>query len=245
MDIDAFLNLVQTRRSTRKFKPDAPVAPDDIQKMLEAGRWAMSGANAQPWEYVVVDDTVIKERIVAAWIDVRSDSHIIENTRLPELCPPHFRGSEVVLGFKDAPVFIVVLGDRRTYQVTVLSANYICGEGGANTDSNYLKNMGNTTQNIHLAAAALGLGTQWVSTNRLWGEAIKQILGIPDILDVHTIVAVGYPALPPKYSQRRPLEEIVHHNHYAMDKYRSAEDIIHYVSQTRAFAKTEYDRWRG
>ncbi|MCL2281297.1 MAG: nitroreductase family protein [Dehalococcoidia bacterium] len=243
MEIEAFLKLVKNRRSTRKFIPDAVVAPEDIQKMLEAGRWAMSGANAQPWEFVVVDDTTIKKSIVEAWLEVRNESFVIEHTRIPELCPPHFRGTEVVIGFKDASVFIVILGDRRTLQVTVLSANYICGEGGTNTDSNYLKNMGNATQNIHLAAAALGLGTQWVSVNRLWGESIKQILGIPDILDVHAIVAVGYPALPPKYGQRRPLEQIVHHNHYELDKYRSAEDITQFVRSTRKLAKTEYDRW--
>ena len=243
MEIEAFLKLVQNRRSTRKFKPDVAVAPEDIQKMLEAGRWAMSGANAQPWEFVVVNDATTKDALLNAWLDVRGESHVIENTRIPELCPPHFRGTEVVLGFKDAPVFIVVLGDRRTYQVTVLSANYICGEGGVDTDSNYLKNMGNVTQNIHLAAAALGLGTQWVSTNRLWGEAIKHILGIPDILDVHTIVAVGYPALPPKYGQRRPLEQIVHHNHYEIEKHRTAEEIKQFVCNVRDLAKIEYDRW--
>ncbi|MCL2149652.1 MAG: nitroreductase family protein [Dehalococcoidia bacterium] len=243
MEIDAFLKLVQNRRSTRKFKSNAVVASEDIQKILEAGRWAMSGANAQPWEFVVVDDAAIKERIITAWIEVRKESFVIENTRMPDLCPPHFRGPEVILGFKDAPVFIVVLGDRRTYQITVLSANYICGEGGANTDSNYLKNMGNATQNLHLAAAALGLGTQWVSVNRLWGEAIKQILGIPDILDVHTIVAVGHPAIPPKDGQRRPLEQIVHHNQYETEKFRSAEDIQKFMGNVRQLAKTEFDRW--
>jgi len=243
MDIDAFLKLVQNRRSTRKFRSEATVSPEDIQKMLEAGRWAMSGANAQPWEYIVVDDSAVRELIISAWIEVRKESLSIEQTRLSELCHPHFRGSEVVLGFKAAPVFIVILGDRRTYQVTVLSASYICGEGGVNTDSNYLKNMGNTTQNIHLAAAALGLGTQWVSVNRIWGESIKHILGIPDILDVHTIVAVGYPALPPKDGQRRPLNEIVHRNHYEMNKHRSAEEIIQHVREIRRLAKNEYDRW--
>ena len=243
MEIDAFLKLVQNRRSTRKFKPNATISPEDIQKMLEAGRWAMSGANAQPWEFVVVDNATIREHIITAWVEVRNESLTIEQTRVPELCPPHFRGSEVMLGFKDAPVFIVLLGDRRTYQVTVLSANFICGEGGVNTDSNYLKNMGNATQNIHLAAAALGLGTQWVSVNRLWGEAIKHILGIPDILDVHTIVAVGHPALPPKDGQRRPLEQIVHYNHYEMGKHRSAEEVVKHACEIRQLAKIEYDRW--
>ena len=47
MQIDEFLELVSKRRSVRKFKPDA-IPPSDIEKMIEAARWAMSGANAQP-----------------------------------------------------------------------------------------------------------------------------------------------------------------------------------------------------
>ncbi|MBI4334686.1 MAG: nitroreductase family protein [Chloroflexi bacterium] len=47
MEIDAFLDLVRRRRSIRRFKPD-PVPEEYIEKILEAGRWAMSGANGQP-----------------------------------------------------------------------------------------------------------------------------------------------------------------------------------------------------
>ena len=47
MQIDEFLALVRNRWSVRRFKPE-PVPDDYIEKILEAGRWAMSGANAQP-----------------------------------------------------------------------------------------------------------------------------------------------------------------------------------------------------
>jgi nitroreductase len=55
MQIDDFLELVKSRRSIRVFKPD-PVPRETIEKILEAARWAMSGANGQPWEFVVVQD---------------------------------------------------------------------------------------------------------------------------------------------------------------------------------------------
>ena len=225
MQIDDFLELVHRRRSARKFKPDA-IPAADIEKMIEAARWAMSGANAQPWEFVVVDDKAVRERIVGSWLEPRKEVYAIEQTRVPELRHPNFRDLEISPGFKDAPVFIIVLGDRRTYQATVLAANYLWGEGG--TDATYLKNVGNATQNLHLAAAALGLGSQWVSVNRIWGQAIKEILGIPDMLDVHTLVAVGHPAYEPKPGIRRPLADILHRNAYDMRKYRSGEDIQHY-----------------
>jgi nitroreductase len=47
------LEVVKTRRAIRKYKPE--LVPDDsIEKILEAGRWAPSGSNIQPWRFVVV-----------------------------------------------------------------------------------------------------------------------------------------------------------------------------------------------
>ena len=45
---DMLLKLVKTRMSVRKFRPD-PIPEDTINKILEVARWAMSGANSQPW----------------------------------------------------------------------------------------------------------------------------------------------------------------------------------------------------
>ncbi|MCL2141164.1 MAG: nitroreductase family protein [Dehalococcoidia bacterium] len=240
MQIEDFLELVQHRRSTRSFKNDA-VSSEDIYKMLEAARWAMSGANAQPWEFVVVDDTSVKERIIASWPETRRETFDIEQTRLAKFRHPNFYDLEVSPAFKDASVFIVVLGDRRTYQATVLAGNYLWGEGG--TDATYLKNIGNATFLLNLAASALGLGTQWVSANRVWGEAIKQVLEIPDVLDVHTLVAVGYPSSTTTNGHRRPLEQMVHHNRYEAQKYRTAEDIQQFILELREQTRASYDRY--
>ena len=65
MDYKNFLELVKTRPSIRKFKPDG-VGDIDIDKILDAARWAPSGFNMQPWEFVVVKDQQLKDRIVEA-----------------------------------------------------------------------------------------------------------------------------------------------------------------------------------
>ena len=53
MDYETFLQLVKTRRSYRKIKPD--LIPDEyIDKLLDVVRWAPSGGNMQPWEVIVV-----------------------------------------------------------------------------------------------------------------------------------------------------------------------------------------------
>ena len=61
-DYDTLLDLVRNRVSVRRLKPD-PIPDECVQKILEIGRWAMSGANGQPWEFVVVKDAKIKKEL--------------------------------------------------------------------------------------------------------------------------------------------------------------------------------------
>jgi nitroreductase len=63
MDYQSFLELVKKRRSIRRFKPD-PIPDEYVDKIIEAGRWAPSGFNLQPWEFVVVKDKELKDKIV-------------------------------------------------------------------------------------------------------------------------------------------------------------------------------------
>jgi nitroreductase len=44
---------IRTRRTVREFTPD-PVPEAIVQKILQAGRWAPSSSNTQPWHFVVV-----------------------------------------------------------------------------------------------------------------------------------------------------------------------------------------------
>jgi nitroreductase len=150
----------------------------------------------------------------------------------------HLRAPLTEPSFKDAPVLIVIVGDRRTYQATVLGANFLVTEGAA--DAIYLKNMANATQNLHLAAAAAGLGSEWISVNRPWGQALKKILGIPEILEVQTLAAMGYPAYTPRTSYRRPLADILHYDKYDRSKYRGGEDIYKYLAVLRENTEPPY-----
>jgi nitroreductase len=237
MKIDGFLELLHTRRSIRRFKPDA--VPDDLlEKILEAGRWAMSGANAQPWEFVVVRDPLVKAKVIDSWLAPNNEAYVIEQTRVPEIRHHHLRAPLTEPSFKDAPVLIVMVGDRRTYQATVLGANFLVTEGAS--DAIFIKNMANAAQNLHLAAAAAGLGSEWISVNRPWAQALKKILDIPEILEVHTLAAVGYPAYTPGPSYRRPFEDIVHYEKYDRSKYRTGEEIFKYLVSLRQNTEPPY-----
>lgn len=59
------LELIQTRRSVRKFTGE-PVSDIDIDTILEAGRWAPSGLNNQPWRFAVVRSQETKKQLADA-----------------------------------------------------------------------------------------------------------------------------------------------------------------------------------
>ncbi|HIE34096.1 MAG TPA: nitroreductase family protein [Candidatus Altiarchaeales archaeon] len=59
MDI---LQLIKERRSVREFL-DKKVSQDNIKRILEAGRWAPSGRNNQPWKFFIVTDKNLKKKL--------------------------------------------------------------------------------------------------------------------------------------------------------------------------------------
>ncbi len=59
--MDAILAL-KTRRSVRSFE-NRPVAREIIEDIIDCGRLAPSAVNVQPWEFVVVTEPRLKQRI--------------------------------------------------------------------------------------------------------------------------------------------------------------------------------------
>ncbi len=238
MEVDQFLDLVKKRRSVRRFKPE-PIPDEYIEKIIEAARWAMSGANAQPWEFVVVKDQETKNKISESYMEVRQEQYIIEQNYVEDLrhhqltTPPTSSP-----GFREAPVLIVVCGDRRTLQATVLASHFIPGSAGP--DCTYVENMANAVQIIHLTTAALGLGSQWVSPSRVVEQAVKILLDIPEMMEIHAMVPIGYPAYKPSTPYRRELKEILHFEKYDQARVRSGEDIRRFLLKLRDWTKSAY-----
>ena len=55
------IDIILNRRSVREFN-DRPISKEEINKILNAGRWAPSGLNNQPWRFIVIRDpeTILK-----------------------------------------------------------------------------------------------------------------------------------------------------------------------------------------
>ncbi|MFH1125987.1 MAG: nitroreductase family protein [Candidatus Altiarchaeota archaeon] len=56
------LDAVKNRRSVREFT-DGEVLDEQVNSILEAGRWAPSGLNNQPWKFKVVRDKELREKL--------------------------------------------------------------------------------------------------------------------------------------------------------------------------------------
>ncbi|NIR15900.1 MAG: nitroreductase family protein [Desulfobacterales bacterium] len=56
------LDAIKDRRTILRFE-EAPVEEDKIQAILEAGRWAPSWLNRQPWRFILIEDQSLKRRI--------------------------------------------------------------------------------------------------------------------------------------------------------------------------------------
>ena len=236
-----FFDVVRTRRSARKFKTD-PLPKGAVEQILDTARWAMSGANGQPWEFVVVKNKRTRNKIAEIYVEHgRKRVYTVEKTREKALQHNMFRRFYTnPPGWKDAPVIIAVCGDQRTYQATVLATHFFNGEGGPM--GTFLKNMGNATQLICLSAAALGLGAQWVSVNQGWERPVKTLLDVPDDLTIHTLIPVGYPAYDPSPPARRELEEMVHYEKYDLSKCRTDDDILEFLLRLRKSTRQAYEK---
>ena len=59
---EEFLQFLKARRSIREFK-DEEIPIEQIDMILEAGRWAPSASNLQPWEFIIIKDNEILAKI--------------------------------------------------------------------------------------------------------------------------------------------------------------------------------------
>lgn len=83
---ESLLALLKSRRSIRRYRPDS--VPDEmVEQLLEAGRWAPSASNRQPWDFIVVRDEAIRQQVAehAAFYFIRW-AHAAEAPLLIVLC---------------------------------------------------------------------------------------------------------------------------------------------------------------
>ncbi len=190
---------INTLRSVRKFKPD-PIPENALSTILEAASKAASGSNTQPWEFVIVRDVKLKERVkepmLKTWLQ-----------RISTIPGMSGRMKDV---YDEATEML-----RNTEKVPILV--YCCLDLNRVSKSEEVRyaSIYPAVQNLMLAAHALGLGTCLTvhgSTPTRGEPEVKKILRVPDHVKIACLIYLGYPDFklgPPK---RKPIDKFVHHD---------------------------------
>src|SRR5258707_10884124 len=150
----ALLEGTRNRLTTRQFDPGSVVPREHYDLILEAARHAPSGANAQPWHYIIVTHPETKKRIADYFVEEQR-----RRAKLKMKFPtPNYRGLET------APGMIVVVADFRFTRAfpVLMDGSDLDRQYHENAERILLQSVAASTMSAHLAAAALGYNVWWV-----------------------------------------------------------------------------------
>lgn len=207
---------IHERQMVYNYKKEE-IPREDIEKVLEAARWAPSAANIQMWEFIAVDDQETLEEL-GTWLKKQLDWM----TMVDEQFPAHGRAY-----LDRMPAAIVVAGDIRSKAYFPNVSAYGSGEWEV-TNDRYYESIGCCMQNIHLAAKTLGLGTLHLTVEKKYQSNIKKLLNLPEYLEVHNVVPIGIPAWkePGQDSGRDSLESKLHWDQFDRSYEQSDEEFV-------------------
>ena len=222
------LDLLKTRRSIRAFT-DEPVSDEDVQKVIEAARWAPSGANSQPWEFIVIRDQATKDQMAGWARNMQEMVHEAEMTRPEELRWASAARPVSDPVFKTSPVLVLVVGDPR------VSASFPLLTYVERDQENLISALATAFSYMTLAASALGLGSHWASQVAFTypSTMIRDLLGIPAGYCIYDMLGLGHPAMDAKPRRVRDIEEMVHQERYDQAKYRTDDQIREWLISLR------------
>lgn len=171
------MKAITTWNSTRRFL-DRPVDEEKLLALLRAVQRAPSWGNGQCWRMIVVRNKETQKRLgELSWVE-------------SILAPMGYKSNPAAAGLAEAPLVIALCADP--------------GKSGHIWGMDYfLTDAGIASQNLSLAAHALGLGTVFVGC--FMEEEAKQLLKIPQEVRLVGLFPIGYPQ---KEGSLRPRKEV-------------------------------------
>ena len=196
-----FMDVIRARRSVRRYRPD-PIPDEILEQILEAGRLAPSGMNAQNWHFGVVTNDDLKRKLIEAaggqeWIAtapvVLAMCAILADDLKDKLDDDdalkvnHFRFGKPLIDYLNAyPV-------RRAMRVFSDSSDVLIAG-----------------QQMALAAENLGLRSCWIGYLDI--ARAGELLELPDNIACTFLLPLGYPDETPEPIERKRRDQVVFHN---------------------------------
>lgn len=186
-----FFEVVRRRRSVRKYAEEE-VPLEDIKKIIETATLAPSAHNSRPWRFVVVTNrNVIKEMValVHRWMD-----EVLKSPNVPEdLKVQYDKYRPYFTFYENAPAVIVVCGEPYESVPGKAVSLAFPDKAKASKVNSLEQSVSAATQNLILAATALGYGTCWATGPLLAADDMKKLLEIPENWEIFAIVPLGKP----------------------------------------------------
>jgi nitroreductase len=200
--------IIRSRRSVRRFKPEAP-ARDVLEQLIEMAILAPSASNKQPWRFFIVTDkatielmaTAVQKAVDRIVTHVRSDfmdafraygNYFVRFREAPVVIVPAFRELEVLSNLVDATV---TPEDRER----IASMEFNSG----------LISTSLAVQNLMLFAHSIGLGTSCMSGPLLAADDLKRVLEIPESWRIAALIPTGFPDEEPTAPVRKPAGAVI------------------------------------
>jgi nitroreductase len=202
---DAAMKVIQDRRSIREYSPE-PVSEEDLARILEAGRLAPSGENAQPWRFIIIKDAATRKklgalggggsnrRFTAEFVGQQMQARFagLQDEEKKKVAFEKLTSGMVSAFAATAPVNIMVVGKKDVWDMPFDTSAAI--------------------ENMLLMVTALGLGACWVIAPciDIRDEArVKELLGIPEGFKAISLISIGHPTRPHRPRPRLPINQLV------------------------------------
>jgi nitroreductase len=198
---------IRTARAIRRLRPD-PVPPALIRKVCEAGTFAPSGGNRQPWTFVAVTEPERRAWIAQRYRTAfqRYAAEAAEAAKAPDYPDAKRRNVRAATylaeHLHEAPVLLFVAGWKRRGEPQI-QALFPC------------------IQNVLLACRAVGLGASLTTLHMAFHAEIDAYLGLPPEQPSCAMLPIGWPL--GKYGRppRRPVDECLHWERFRTGRTRT------------------------
>ena len=214
------LEAIRTTRGIRRLRPD-PVPKALVRKVCEAGTFAPSGGNRQPWFFIAVTEEE-RRRHVAELYRKAFRSYIapaVEAAKDPAYPEAKRRNMRAAIylaeHLHEVPVHLFVAGWTR--------------RGSPQTQALFP-----AIQNILLACRAVGLGASLTTAHSIYGREIDAWLGLSESTPTIALIPIGWPK--GKYGRppRRPVDDCLFFERFSGADDGAPEGLADLLFQERA-----------
>jgi len=194
------ISEIVTRRSIRHFI-SKEVSDEDIKGIIEAGMWAPSEHNEQPWRFIVIRGDERKNLVRALKKGIqknRSEKDAIFGDGYEKYIPAAIYTARIL---EQAPVIIFVMnGKGQDYHKPRSVAEYL-------TELTDIESISAAIQNMCLEATARGIGSLWTCNIFFAYDEIKEWIHSDG--EMVAAIAFGYTDREVKPLPRKPLESLI------------------------------------